>query len=37
MSLAALSYRHVDVFSPRPFSGNSLTVFPDVPPLPNVG
>lgn len=24
-----LAYRHVDVFSPRPFSGNSLAVFPE--------
>lgn len=23
-------YRHVDVFSPRPYSGNSLPVFPDA-------
>jgi len=31
----SLAYRHVDVFSNTPFSGNSLTVFPesnDVPP-----
>jgi PhzF family phenazine biosynthesis protein len=25
-----MHYFHVDVFSPRPFSGNSLTVFPDA-------
>jgi trans-2,3-dihydro-3-hydroxyanthranilate isomerase len=25
-----LEYRHVDVFSPRPYCGNSLPVFPDV-------
>jgi trans-2,3-dihydro-3-hydroxyanthranilate isomerase len=24
-----INYVHVDVFSPRPFTGNSLTVFPD--------
>lgn len=24
-----IEYYHVDVFSPRPFTGNSLTVFPD--------
>jgi trans-2,3-dihydro-3-hydroxyanthranilate isomerase len=26
----SLEYRHVDVFSPRPYSGNSLPVFADV-------
>lgn len=25
-----LSYQHVDVFTPRPYSGNSLSVFPDA-------
>ena len=24
-----IDYFHVDVFSPRPFTGNSLTVFPE--------
>ncbi len=28
-----LSYVHVDVFSSRPYSGNSLAVFPEAPPL----
>ena len=31
--MAALSYLHVDVFAPRPYSGNSLPVFLDPPPL----
>ena len=26
----SLAYHHVDVFAPRPFTGNSLTVFPDA-------
>jgi PhzF family phenazine biosynthesis protein len=30
MPKEAMHYVHVDVFSPEPFSGNSLTVFPDV-------
>lgn len=28
--MSKLTYHHVDVFSPTPFSGNSLAVFPDV-------
>lgn len=30
ISLRALAYRHVDVFSREPLSGNGLTVFPDA-------
>jgi len=30
MHLSQLKYHHVDVFAPRPFSGNSLTVFLDA-------
>jgi hypothetical protein len=29
-----LAYRHVDVFSKTPFSGNGLTVFPESSGLP---
>jgi trans-2,3-dihydro-3-hydroxyanthranilate isomerase len=29
LDIQPLAYHHVDVFSARPFSGNSLTVFPD--------
>ncbi len=32
--MSALPYIHVDVFSDRPFRGNSLTVFPDARGLP---
>ena len=28
--MSQLEYHHVDVFAPRPFSGNSLTVFLDA-------
>ena len=28
--MSQLEYHHVDVFAPKPFSGNSLTVFLDV-------
>jgi trans-2,3-dihydro-3-hydroxyanthranilate isomerase len=31
--LVNLAYSHVDVFSPSPFGGNSLPVFPDAPDL----
>src|SRR6266478_1995984 len=30
MHMSQLEYHHVDVFAPRPFSGNSLTVFLDA-------
>ena len=30
MHMSQLKYHHVDVFAPRPFSGNSLTVFLDA-------
>ncbi len=30
MATGPLSYVHVDVFSPRPYGGNSLAVFPDA-------
>jgi len=30
MRMSQLEYHHVDVFAPKPFSGNSLTVFLDV-------
>jgi trans-2,3-dihydro-3-hydroxyanthranilate isomerase len=30
MHISQLEYHHVDVFAPRPFSGNSLTVFLDA-------
>jgi trans-2,3-dihydro-3-hydroxyanthranilate isomerase len=30
MSVTKLEYHHVDVFTPRPFSGNSLAVFVDA-------
>ena len=31
--LVTLTYQHVDVFSPLPYSGNSLAVFLDCPSL----
>ncbi len=31
--LGTLTYQHVDVFSPLPYSGNSLAVFLDCPSL----
>jgi len=30
MNTNLLEYRHVDVFTPRPYGGNSLTVFPNT-------
>lgn len=29
-AMAPLTYQHVDVFAPHPYSGNSLSVFPDA-------
>jgi len=29
LDIQPLAYHHVDVFSARPFTGNSLTVFPE--------
>jgi len=31
--MTRLDFHHVDVFSPRPYSGNSLSVFPNAAPL----